>query len=338
MAVGVVQVGIAEIVAGVASLFGFVPSRSVIAVCVAGDGSLICSVRWDLPERDEISALVDSAAMVASQARGAGATAGIVIGVDAESAPGESTDAVVMVADTLSRSGVSAWEVAQRCGDRWRGDVAGLWQVLPPVPAGLGGDRAVLPSREAVVAQVGPAPDPDLVGVGAAVRAAAPEAAGWAWPNQVAALAAVLTGPGLPDPVTMAAAAAAVTDLGRRDAVLGWLVPSSGLDDIIDPDAVAVCRERLAVPWLPGPPGREDALRAVSVAAAFPDDAPGCVGPLLIAGWLAWATGDGVLAGAAWERVQRVAPEHRLSGLLLTALERGLRPGERLIGPDGRGG
>ena len=142
---------------------------------------------------------------------------------------------------------------------------------------------------------------------------------------QVAALAAALDSPQDVSAEVLAAAGAALWDglKSRRDAILAHLVPGLVDLDVLDAGELAVCRDYLGAAWLPGRPSVADLGRVVQVAAVMPSSM--CVGPLLLAGVVAAAVGNGVLAVGACERVLAVDPEHTLAGLVLADLEGGHR-------------
>lgn len=110
-----------------------------------------------------------------------------------------------------------------------------------------------------------------------------------------------------------------------RDAVLGWCIGDVPAAWPLDPALVAVADELLR-PLAPTDRAGLDALvrRLGELVRAVPPAACAPMSGLLAT--VAWHRGDPVRARAAAVQALDVDPDHRLAGLVLTALDHGVRP------------
>lgn len=119
-----------------------------------------------------------------------------------------------------------------------------------------------------------------------------------------------------PDPADAGRLLAALKDVRVRDAALLCLVPGSGRV----PDEVIAGRTPAMVgDLLDSAPDAELVAAARSVLAqlvAVGRTGDWVVSPLVLLGWIAWSTGDGLQAGAMVEQALAVDPHHVLAQLL----------------------
>ncbi|OMC13907.1 DUF4192 domain-containing protein [Mycobacterium sp. SP-6446] len=305
------------LIAALPAVLGFVPENSLVLVSV-GDGELGSVLRVDLgPE------LVERVGHLAEVAGAAGPEAAIAVIVEAEGAdcPGcneEYRQLSAALTEALARHDIELWAVhvvdRVEAGGRWHCvDECGAGGAVDDPSASPLAAAAVLDGRrlyrrradlQAVVAPDERAQRPELA-VAVTERAAAREAAPGADPagrcrrdvrNAMAAAARVAGGQPLSD---------------AEVAELGCALSDPQVRDILY--ALAVGQKA----------GDAESLWA-ALARALPP--PWRVEALVLLAFSAYARGDGPLAGVSLDAALRCAPDHRMAGMLDTALQSGLRP------------
>ena len=305
------------LIAALPAVLGFVPENSLVLVSLDG-GELGSVMRIDLGD-----GLVDRIEHLAEVAAAAEPDAAIAVVVDAEGAqcPGcneEYRELCEMLREALSQNGIvllaahvvdrvafgGRWHCADGCGAS--GEVDDPSASPLAVAAVLDGRRLYL--RRADLQAVVAVDDPEhSAGLAATIeqQAVTREAAHRADPagccrrdvqNAMAAAARVASGQSLPD-AELAELGCALRDVQVRDTLYALAVGENA--------------------------GPAESLWAV-LARALPQ--PWRVEALVLLAFSAYARGDGPLAGVSLEAALRCEPDHRMAGMLDTALQSGLRP------------
>jgi hypothetical protein len=305
------------LIAALPAVLGFVPENSLVLVSL-GDGELGSVLRVDLSE-----GLVDGIGHLAEVAAAAEPEAAIAVIVDAEGAHcprcnEEYRHLCSVLTEALSQHDIDLWaaHVVDRValGGRWHcvdgcgsGGVVEDPSASPLAAAAVLEGRRLYPRRadlQAVVAVDDRARSAELA-VAVTQQAAKREVAHRADPagcsrrdveNAMAAAARVAGGQSLSD-VELAELGCALSDVQVRDTLYALAVGENAGEA---ESLWAVLARTLPVPW------RVEAL----VLLAFS----------------AYARGDGPLAGVSLDAALRCAPDHRMAGMLDTALQSGLRP------------
>jgi hypothetical protein len=305
------------LIAALPAVLGFVPENSLVLVSL-GRGELGSVMRVDLSE-----GLVDGVGHLAEVAAAAEPEAAIAVIVDADGAhcPGcneEHRHLCAELAEALSQHNIELWaaHVVDRIavGGRWHCvDGCGSTGAVddpsasPLAAAAVLDGRRLYPRRadlQAVVAVDDRARSAELAEA-VARQAATREVAHRADP----------AGCGRRDVETaMAAAARVAGGEALSDAELAGL--GCALSDVQVRDTLYA----LAV----GEAAEEAESLWALLARALPR--PWRVEALVLLAFSAYARGDGPLAGVALEAALRCEPDHRMAGMLDTALQSGLRP------------
>lgn len=305
------------LIAALPAVLGFVPEKSLVLVSIDG-GELGAVMRVDLSE-----ALVDRVAQLAEVAAAAGPEAAIAVIVDGDGAGcpvcNEGFREICSrLTDELSQRDIVLWaaHVVDRvaAGGRWHCvDGCGAGGAVDDPSASPLAVAAVLDGRrlyarradlQAVIAVDDPARSAalaDLIGEHAASRDIAHRAdpVGCGRRNveeAMAAAARVAEGQLLTD-AELASLGCALADVQVRDTLYALAVGQRAGEA---ESLWALLSRSLPLPW------RVEAL----VLLAFS----------------AYARGDGPLAGVSLEAALRCEPDHRMAGMLDTALQSGLRP------------
>jgi len=305
------------LIAALPAVLGFVPENSLVLVSLAG-GELGSVLRVDLSEE-----LADGVGHLADVAAAAGPEAAIAVIVDAEGAHcprcnEEYQHLCEVLTEALSEHDIELWaaHVVDRValGGRWRcvdgcGSAGAVDDpsASPLAAAAVLDGRRLYPRRadlQAVIAVDERAQRAELV-IAVTQQAAAREVAQGADPagcsrrdveNAMAAAARVPGGHSLSD-AELAELGCALADAQVRDILYALAVGESA--------------------------GEAESLWA-ALARALP--LPWRVEALVLLAFSAYARGDGPLAGVSVEAALRCAPDHRMAGMLDTALQSGLRP------------
>jgi hypothetical protein len=305
------------LIAALPAVLGFVPENSLVLVSL-GDGELGSVLRVDLSE-----GLVDRIGHLAEVAAAAEPEAAIAVIVDAEGAHcprcnEEYRHLCSVLTEALSQHDIDLWaaHVVDRValGGRWHCvDGCGSSGAVedpsasPLAAAAVLDGRRLYPRRadlQAVVAVDDRAGSTELA-VAVTQQAAKREVAHRADPagcsrrdveNAMDAAARVAGGQSLSD-AELAELGCALSDVNVRDTLYALAVGENAGEA---ESLWAVLARTLPLPW------RVEAL----VLLAFS----------------AYARGDGPLAGMSLEAALRCAPDHRMAGMLDTALQSGLRP------------
>ncbi|EHI12522.1 DUF4192 domain-containing protein [Mycolicibacterium thermoresistibile] len=300
-----------ELIAALPAVLGFVPEHSLVLVTV-DDGELGCVLRIDLSDAPSIERLAEVAAAAAP-------AAAIAVIVDrAGAACGVCNDRYRQLAaeltDELARHGIEllAAHVVDRvaAGGRWHcADGCGAGgrvedpSASPLAAAAVLDGRRLYTRRSELVAVVEPAPDRDPDLAEAITRTAERRGelrtdaqARRDVQDMIAAAGRIAAGSDIGEP-QLCALACALTDGRVRDTLYALAV---GDDAAIAENLWAWLARMLPEPW------RTEAL----VLLAFS----------------AYARGDGPLAGVSLDAALRGDPNHRMAGMLDTALQSGLRP------------
>lgn len=322
--------GVPDVIDAVPYLIGFEPPPGSVIVALLGPGNrFLASARVDSPAEADWAAYLDAATRMAWWAsHEARALNAVIVGIDPADAPDGTGLAITHLANRLTGAGVVVVGVGQRCGRYRREGLEGEWEL---VPAGVSAAQA-----EFVLAGIAPDASRDAFGAllhpgprASAALGQAGAARRMPWPAQVAALGQALVGQDPPRPRAAAAAALAFIDPDRRDVLLGLLVPGVVERDRLDSALLGYAAPALDVVTERGGAGLDAAVRlvqAVPVSLA--------VGPLLLAGFCAWQTGNLRRASAAMDRVAEIDPGNRLAPLVGQALALGLpivRPGQAVV-------
>jgi predicted transcriptional regulator len=307
----------AALIAALPAVLGFVPEKSLVLVSMDGDelGSVL---RVDLS--DELPGRVEQLAEVAASAD---PEAAIAVIVDAEGAQCASCNEDYRelcddLTDALSQHGVVLWaaHVVDRValGGRWHcvdgcgsGGLIDDPSASPLAAAAVLDGRRLYPRRadlQAVIAVDDPARSAELV-TAVEQQAAAREVASRADPvgrcradvERAMVAAGRVAGGGLLSDTELAELGCALADGQVRDILYALAVGANA--------------------------GEAEALWAV-LARRLPQ--PWRVEALVLLAFSAYARGDGPLAGMSLEAALRCDQDHRMAGMLDTALQSGLRP------------
>jgi uncharacterized protein DUF4192 len=305
------------VIAALPAVLGFVPEKSLVLISI-DDGELGSVMRVDLSEE-----LPDRIGPLAEVASAAGPEAAIAVIVDADGAGcptcnEEYRDLCATLAGELAQRDIVVWaaHVVDRvaAGGRWHCvDGCGAGGVIDDPSASPLAVAAVLDGRrlygrradlQAVVATnegAHSAALADLIGGHAVSRDEAHQADPAACVRRdvedaMAAAGRVADGELLSD-ADLARLACALGDVEVRDTLY----------------ALAVGRRA----------GEAESLWAL-LSRSLPT--PWRVEALVMVAFSAYVRGDGPLAGVALEAALRCQPEHRMAGMLDTALQSGLRP------------
>jgi len=305
------------VIAALPAVLGFVPEKSLVLISI-DDGELGSVMRVDLSE-----ALADRIGPLAEVASAAGPEAAIAVIVDADGAGcpmcnDEYRDLCATLTDELAQRDIVLWaahvvdQVA--AGGRWHCvDACGAGGVIDDPSASplavaavldgrrLYGRRADLQAVVAVDERAGSAALAGLIGEYAVSRDAAHRADRSACVRR--------------DVEDAMAAAGRVGD-GKElsDAELARLACALGDVEVRDTLYALAVGERA---------GEAESLWAL-LSRSLPT--PWRVEALVLVAFSAYVRGDGPLAGVALEAALRCQPEHRMAGMLDTALQSGLRP------------
>jgi hypothetical protein len=307
----------AAVIAALPAVLGFVPEKSLVLISI-DDNELGAVMRVDLSD-----ALADHIGQLAEVAAAAGPEAAIAVIVDAEGADcpvcnDDYSDLCAALTEELSQHDIELWaaHVVDRvaAGGRWHCvDGCGAGGVIDDPSASPVAVAAVLDGRrlyarradlQAVIAVDERAETATLVGL-IGDQASTRDAAHRANPSacvrrdvEQAISAAARHGKGQPlADAELAALACALDDVEFRDTMY----------------ALAVGRRA----------GEAESLWAL-LARSLPT--PWRVEALVLVAFSAYARGDGPLAGVSLEAALRAQPDHRMAGMLDTALQSGLRP------------
>lgn len=305
------------LIAALPAVLGFVPEKSLVLVSV-GDGEMGAVMRVDLSD-----GLAQQVAQLAEVAAAAEPEAAIAVIVDADGAGcpvcnedhrelGEALTAA------LTQYAIDLWavHVVDRiaAGGRWHCvDCCGAGGLIDDPSASPVAAAAVLDGRrlyarradlQAVVAVAEPSRSADMAAAltdcqasRAVTHGADPDGCGRHDVEEIVAAAAQLADGREISDAELARLGCALADVQVRDTLYALAV-----GEIADEaeSLWALLSRTLPPPW------RVEAL----VLLAFS----------------AYARGDGPLAGVALEAALRCAPDHRMAGMLDTALQSGLRP------------
>lgn len=307
----------AAVIAALPAVLGFVPEKSLVLISI-DDNELGAVMRVDLSE-----ALADQVEQLAEVTAAASPEAAIVVIVDADGAGcpmcnEQYRDLCAALTDELAQRDITVWaaHVVDRvaAGGRWHCvDGCGAGGVIDDPCASPVALAAVLDGRrlyarradlQSVIAADERAPTEalaELIGEHAASRDAAHRADPSACVRRdvedaIAAAARLGAGQLLAD-AAMASLACALGDVEFRDTMYAVAVGQSAGE--VESLWTLLSRS-LPTPW------RVEALVLVAFSA--------------------YARGDGPLAGVSLEAALRCQPDHRMAGMLDTALQSGLRP------------
>ncbi|WP_156688962.1 DUF4192 domain-containing protein [Mycobacterium sp. Marseille-P9652] len=307
----------AALIAALPAVLGFVPENSLVLVSV-GDGELGAVMRADLSDDllDQIPHLADVAAVAEPEAA-------IAVIVDEEGAhcPGCNDDHRKLcdaLSEALSRHDIQLWAVhvvdRVALGGRWHCvDKCGSCGTVddpfasPLAAAAVLEGRRLYPRRadlQAVIAVEDPSRTTDL-GREVERQAARRRTAHRADPSRcarrdvdhaMAAAARVASGESLSD-TELAEVGCALSDVEVRDTLYALAVGETA--------------------------GEAESLWAL-LARTLPP--PWRVEALVLLAFSAYVRGDGPLAEVSLEAALRCEPDHRMAGMLDTALQSGIRP------------
>lgn len=304
------------LIAALPAILGFVPEKSLVLLTIS-DGELGSIMRVDLRER-----LADTLGQLAEVAAAADPAAAIAVIIDADCAycpvcNEQHRQWCTVLTEELSGRGIVLWaaHVVDRVapGGRWRcvdgcgaGGLVDDPSASPLAAAAVLEGRRLYPRRadlQAVIAE-DPSGSPavaaaisEQAGVRAAAHRADPEGRARRDVEDMLAAAAAVAADRRPAAAELATLGCALGDVTVRDTLFGLAVSESAAAA----EALwALLARTLPTPW------RAEAL----VLLAFS----------------AYARGDGPLAGISLEAALRAAPQHRMAGMLDTALQSGLRP------------
>ena len=301
------------LIAALPAVLGFVPEKSLVLVSLEG-GELGSVLRVDLSEE-----LLDGVEHLAEVAAAAGPEAAIAVIVDVDGAhcPRCNEDyrqLCTALSEALAQNNIELWaaHVVDRiaAGGSWHCvDGCGSSGMVddpsasPLAVAAVLDGRRLYPRRTDLQAVIAVDDPTRSAGLAATLERVEQQAARRAdgqprrdVENAVAAAARVAAGQALPD-AEVARLGCALTDPQVRDLLYALAVGESAASV---ESLWAVLARTLPPPW------RVEAL----VLLAFS----------------AYARGDGPLAGVSLEAALRCEPDHRMAGMLDTALQSGLRP------------
>jgi hypothetical protein len=305
------------LIAALPAVLGFVPENSLILVSL-GDGELGSVMRVDLSE--ELLGRVGHLAEVAAAAQPEAMVA-VIVDADGTQCPGcneeyrqlnaaltealAQHDIELLATHAVDRVALGGrWHCVEGCG------ASGLIEdpsASPLAAAAVLEGRRLYPRRadlQAVITPDDPARSAALVAV-VRQQAAARRAAQRAHPvrsargdveNAIAAASRVASGESLSD-AELAKLGCALRDVQVRDILYALAVGESA--------------------------GEAESLWAL-LARTLPP--PWRVEALVLVAFSAYARGDGPLAGVSLQDALRCEPDHRMAGMLDTALQSGLRP------------
>lgn len=315
------------LVAALPAILGFVPEKSLVLVSVDG-GELGAVLRVDLSA--ELAGTIGRLAEVAAAAAPAAAIA-VVVDADGARCPvcnDEYRELCTVLTDELAKHGIAltAAHVVDRValGGRWRCiDGCGAGGPVDDPAASPLAAAAVLEGRRLYPRRA------DLQAVIAADDPVCSAAVAAAIDGYAAARSAACRddpdGRARRDVEDVLAAVAAIAS-GRRPVAAELAAFGCSLTDVTVRDTVCA----LAI-------GEQAAVAETlwaTLARALP--APWRAEALVLLAFSAYARGDGPLAGVSLEAALRCAPEHRMAGMLDTALQSGLRPDRiRQLGETG---
>lgn len=305
------------LIAALPAVLGFVPERSLVLVSI-DDGELGSVMRVDLSEA--LTGRLEQLAQVAAAAEPEAAIA-VIVDADGAGCPvcnEQYRELCTVLTEQLSQHDIVLWaaHVVDRVapGGRWHCvDGCGSGGAVDDPSASPLAAAAVLDGRrlyarradlQAVIAVSDPGRTAALAALmdeHAASRAAAcrvdPRGRGRA-DVQTAMAAATRVGDGQPlDDEELATVGCALADIQVRDTLYGLAVGENA--------------------------GAAESLWAL-LARTLPE--PARVEALVLLAFSAYVRGDGPLAGVSLEAALRCAPDHRMAGMLDTALQSGLRP------------
>lgn len=312
-----------EIIAAVPYLLGFRPTESLVAIGLRGRKSRLgLTLRIDLPEHDRA---LETIAYAAAQIKASRADSVIAV-IITEADPPQPDDLPARDIAELWRSavltcGLEVREILCHRDNRWwsylcsepeccpiSGTPVDTDPATPFAVAAVADGRAVLPTRDDLVATVSPSPDADSVEVEklctaagvAHLRRLRSDSAQRVVHTEVAFVESVIKQyrDRVPTPrKALARIAVALSDLRIRDVCMQWC---QGPDvDAADSLWLALVR------WAPVP-----------LAAA----------PASLLAVSAYIRGDGAFAGICAERAQADDPEYSFAGLILDSLAAGIPP------------
>ncbi|OMB92255.1 DUF4192 domain-containing protein [Mycobacterium colombiense] len=305
------------LIAALPAVLGFVPENSLVLVSL-GDGQLGSVMRVDLSE--ELAERVEHLAEVAAAAAPEAVIA-VIVDADGAYCPScneEYRQLAGALAEALSQHHIELWAThvvdhvalggrwhcAERCGSS---GVVDDPAASPLAAAAVLEGRRLYPRRADLQAVIAPDDPARTAALADAVRqqAARRRAAHRAHPvrctrgdveTALAAAGRVAAGELLSDS-EMATLGCALTDAQVRDILYALAVGESA--------------------------GEVESLWAL-LARTLPT--PWRVEALVLIAFSAYARGDGPLAGVSLQEALRCAPDHRMAGMLDTALQSGLRP------------
>ncbi len=305
------------LIAALPAVLGFVPEKSLVLVSLE-QGRMGAVMRADLAED-----LIENVGRFADLAATSGADTVVVVIVDAEGAlcpvcDGEYRKLCDGLTAALAKHHIEVYaaHVVDRveAGGRWRCvDGCGVGGAVedpgasPLAAAAVLDGRRLYPRRadlQAVIAITDPEHSAALVEP-IRVRAVARRADWELDPN----------GCGRRDVQTAMAVASRVRK-GGRPAETELAELACGLTDV-------AVRDTLYALAVGGDAGAAESLWAL-LARTLPD--PWRVEALVLLAFSAYARGDGPLAGLSLEAALRSEPDHRMAGMLDTALQSGMRP------------
>ena len=304
------------LIAALPAVLGFVPEKSLVLVSLE-DGRMGAVMRADLAA--DLADNIDRLAEIAATS-GADSVVAVIVDADGALCPMCNVDHRQLcdaLTDALAEHavGLYAAHVVDRVenGGRWRcvDDCGAQGTVEDPTASPLAAaavldGRRLYRHRADLQAVIAAAPDraADLVEpirARAAVRQAAwetdPDGCGRRDVEAVMAVAARLSEGIEPAADEIAGLACGITDVAVRDTLYALAVGADA--------------------------GAAEALWA-ALARTLPD--PWRVEALVLLAFSAYARGDGPLAGLSLEAALRSDPDHRMAGMLDTALQSGMRP------------
>lgn len=305
------------LIAALPAVLGFVPENSLVLVSLDG-GDLGAVMRVDLSE--ELTGRIGHLAEVAAAARPDAAIA-VIVNEDGAHCPScneEYRQLCDTLANALSHNGIELWaaHVVDRValGGRWHCvDGCGSSGVVDDPSASPLAAAAVLDGRrlyarradlQAVIAVQGAARSAALIGV-----------------IDRYATRRLATQPADPARRARADVKHAMTSASRVAA--GQALSSTQLAKLSCALSDAQVRDILYALAVGENAGEAETLWAL-LARTLPP--PWRVEALVLLAFSAYARGDGPLAGVSLEAALRCEPEHRIAGMLDTALQSGLRP------------
>ena len=347
--------GISQVTAIVPHLLGYRPDHSLVLITTTPQpgsrpgvtrGAVGLTMRVDLPSADDLGHLADALAGPVRQGLGGETVGTLVHAVAYDLPPGDAQEPAADYLGGLTealrglcdRVGLTLHDlVLVRDGGREHRsvltatrEVRGRWEPLPTpadVPATadlvLQG-RSPLGSREEIAAGVRQRDERASAATSLAVDILMLAPDRLDEDHALAALGAwVVDGEPEPSARDRAWIAIALHDKTMRDAVLArWIPEMFDLSEVLPP-AEAASLARHVPPW-PVESPTAPVGRVLALAGRVPLE---LAAPLLtIAGFTAWAQGEGTVAVEACRHALEVDPDYRMAQLLDRALATGLRP------------